>query len=59
MIKTLIYFVRHPENAIQSCKSLSHWWPCISSYTSACTVNMVEIILWVDHLQRSLNLALR
>ena len=33
MSKTLIYFAIHPKNAIQSFKSLSHWWPCISSYT--------------------------
>jgi len=40
MIKTWIYFVIHPKNAIQSFKSLSHWWPCIYSYTSVSSMSL-------------------
>jgi len=40
MMKTLIYFVRHLKNAIQSFKSLSHWWPCISFYTSMSSMSL-------------------
>jgi len=37
---TLIYFMRHPKKTIQAFKSLSHWWPCISSYTTSSSMSL-------------------
>jgi len=36
MIKAWIYFMIQ----IQSFKSLYHWWPCISSYTSMSSMSL-------------------
>ena len=38
--KTLISFMRHLTNAIQSSNSLFHWLPCISSYTSTSSMSL-------------------
>jgi len=48
MIKTWIYFVIHPKSAIQSFKYLSHWWPCISSYTSMSSMSL-GITYWANY----------
>jgi len=44
----MIYFVIHPKNAIQSFKSLFHWWPCISSYTSMSSMSL-GITWWANY----------
>jgi len=48
MTKKLIYFMIHPKNAIQSFKSLSHWWPCMYSCTSMSSMSL-GITKWANY----------